>query len=336
VKRLSFLAILAAFLASGSLLADFPPADPTIAESFPPLMSGAPLLGNPGVWGRVNPGFYGNPTVSFASDVVVLQRQAPHSQEILLDGSLQPLLNASALGTSSQAGGRVNLTFFENNGWDFMFEGLFMGAFQSQQKVDASNGVTLFFYNGVAADPVNTVWSRSILDSEEFNLRRRLNPYFALLGGLRALQLNENLNFGLAGTPNDGYFSQTSNGLFGGQLGFEAVIPTRGYGRFFGTAKYGIYDNHFKVSAQATSGGSVLRISPVNDMAATVGDFTAGYEVQTFPCCTLRIGYQALWIQGAALSVDQLNQYDIFSGQGSVHKGNPLYQGWFLGLIFVF
>src|SRR5262249_49448175 len=155
----------------------------------------------------------------------------------------------------------------------------FMGAFQSQRTVDTSNGVTLFFYNGVAVNPVNTVWSRSVLDSEEFNLRRRLSPNFALLGGMRALQLNEHLNFGQLGDPSAGYFSQTANGLFGGQLGFEAVVPARGSSRFFGTAKYGIYDNRFKVSAQATSGGSVLHIAPIANMNATVGDFTAGYEM---------------------------------------------------------
>ena len=334
MKRISLLAVLAASLISGSLLAQVSPLDPASFETFPSLPGGPLSLGNPGVWGRVNPGFFGNPTASVSSDVVVLQRQAPHSQAILLDGALQPLLNASALGTSSQAGGRFNLTFFENNGWDFMFEGLFMGVFQSQRKVDTSNGATLFFYNSVALAPVNTVWSRSGLDSEEFNLRRRLSPNFALLGGVRALQLDEHVNFGQLGDPNTGYFSQTANGLFGGQLGFEAVVPARGYGRFFGTAKYGIYDNRFKVAAQARSGGGVLHMVAIDNMNATVGDFTAGYEVQTLPCCTLRIGYQALWIQSLALSVDQLNQYNIFNNQGTVHKGNALYQGIFVGLVF--
>ena len=112
------------------------------------------------------------------------------------------------------------------------------------------------------------------------------------------------------------------------------LVPARGYGRFFATAKYGIYDNRFKVSAQALSGGGLLNMVVIDNMNATVGDFTAGFEVQTLPRCTLRIGYQALWIQSVALSVDQLNQYDIFSGQGTVRKGNPLYQGGFVGLVF--
>jgi len=333
VKRISLLAAVAICLASGSLLAQVAPPIPASDDSFSP-SDEALYPGSAGSWGRLNPGFAGNPLVSFSADVVVLQRQAPHSQPILFDNGLQPLLNASDLGTSSQAGGKCNFTLMGNNGWDFLFDGLFMGVFQSQRTVDASNGVKLFFYNGVALDPVNTVWSRSGLDSEEFSLRRRLSPNFALLGGVRALQLNEHVNFGQAGDPNTGYFSQTTNGLFGGQLGLEAVAPARGFGRFFGTAKYGIYDNRFRVSAQALSGGSLLHMKSIDNMAATVGDFSAGYEMQILPCCTLRIGYQALWIQSVALSMDQLNQYDLFNGHGSVHKGNPLYQGIFVGLAF--
>jgi len=332
VKRISLMAVLAACLASGSLRAQDAPPDSTSDESFSSLTGGSYL--DAGSWGGINPGYVGNPMFLVSADVVVLQRQAPHSQAILFDNAFQPILNARDLGTSSQAGGRVNLMLMGNNGWDAMFEGLFMGVFQSQQKVDASNGVKLFFYNAVALDPVNTVWSRSGLDSEEFNLRRRLGPNFALLGGLRALQVNEHVNFGQLGDQNTGYFSQTTNGLFGGQLGFEVVAPARGFGRFFGRAKYGIYDNRFRVSAQAMSGGSLLHMKSIDNMAATVGDFSAGYEMEILPACTIRIGYQALWIQGIALSVDQLNQYDLFNSQGAVHKGNPLYQGIFVGLTF--
>ncbi len=333
LKRISLLAALAACLASGSLLAQIATPDPANVESLGSPDDGLLLSGEAGTWGHINPGYVGNPLFSATADVVVLQRQAPHSQVILLDGALQPILNASALGTSSQAGGKCNFTLYGNNAWDIMFDGLFMGAFQSQRKVDTSNGETLFFYNGVALDPVNTVWTRSGLDSEEFTLRRRLSPNIALLGGLRALQINEHVNFGQLGDPNKGYFSQTTNGLFGGQLGFEVVAPARGFGRFFGSAKYGIYDNLFQVKAQAMSGGSLLHMKSIDNMPATVGDFSAGYEMQIMPGCTFRIGYQALWIQSVALSIDQLNQYDLFNGHGSVHKGNPLYQGVFVGLV---
>jgi len=42
---------------------------------------------------------------------------------------------------------------------------------------------------------------------------------------------------------------------------------------------------------------------------------------------TLRFGYQCLWITNVAQSVDQLNQFSIFTNDGSVRKSNPVYNG---------
>jgi hypothetical protein len=195
----------------------------------------------------------------------------------------------------------------------------------------------LFFYQGIALELVDTASSRSDLETVELNVRRRLGPRLAVLGGLRFLELTEHLDFALQSSANQGYFSQTDNRLTGFQLGVEGVLPARGYGRLFAGCKYGIYNNHFQVTAQAIDGsGAPLRLDVPDDMVAFVGDFNAGFEVQTVPCCTLRCGYQALWITNAALSIDQLNQYDIFGGSGGVSKGTPIYHGAFLGAVFTF
>ena len=253
----------------------------------------------------------------------------------MFDGSFNPLLDASQLGASSAAGGRFNFTIFGSSGWDFMFDGLFMGDFNRQRTVDSSNGVNLIFYNGLAALPVNTVSSQSRLDTGEFNLRRRLCPQLGLLAGVRDLQLSENLDF-TQGNVNSAYTSQTGNRLFGIQLGAEAVLPARGYGRFFATGKYGIYNDRYRIDAQATSGGAPIHVQVRDDMVSYVGDFNAGFEVQTVPCMTLRFGYQCLWITNAAQAVDQLNQFNIFTNDGTVCKSNPLYNGGFVGLVFTF
>jgi hypothetical protein len=51
---------------------------------------------------------------------------------------------------------------------------------------------------------------------------------------------------------------------------------------------------------------------------------------------TLRFGYQAYWLQNVALSTDQLNQFSIFTADGSVHKGFAAFHGAFGGLVFTF
>jgi hypothetical protein len=320
VKRLSLLAWIAiCCLGESSLLAQF-------RDNF---------LGDPGVWGRVNPGSSGYPTVSFASDLVILSRAAPASQTILYDGSFNPLLDASQLGGSSAAGGRFNLTFFDPSGWDVMFDGLFMDEFDRRRTVDSSGGVNLIFYQGLAVAPVDTVSYRSRLNTGELNVRRRLSPQLGLLAGIRSLQLSEDTDFSQA-SANSNYTSQAGNRLFGVQLGAEAVLPARGYGRVFASGKYGVYNDRFRIGAQASSGGSPIHVQVRDDMTSFVGDFNAGFEMQTVPCMTLRFGYQCLWINNVALSVDQLNQYSLFTNDGSVHKSSPVFHGGFVGLVFVF
>ena len=292
-------------------------------------------LGDPGVWGRINPGYARYPNISFANDLVILSRQAPSGQPILYDGLFQPLLDASQLGSDSAAGYRFNVTFFNESGWDVMFEGLFMSEFSSQRTVDSTGGVNLIFYQGLALAPVDTATYLSRLNTGEINVRRRLNPWIGLLAGIRDLQLSEDLNFSEF-TANSNYTSQAGNRLFGAQLGAEAVLPARGYGRFFASGKYGVYNDRYRIGAQASSGGSPIHVQVQDDMTSFVGDFNAGFEIQTVARMTLRFGYQLLWLQNVALAPDQLNQFSLFTNDGTVAKSNPVYHGGFVGLVFVF
>jgi hypothetical protein len=287
------------------------------------------------IWGRVNPEFSGFPTFAVSTDVVILGRSTPAAQTIVFDGSDNPLLDATSFGNPTDAGARINLTFFDQCDWDFMLDMLFMGEMHARQRFDNSNGVNLYFYQGIAVDPVNTADMLSDLDTGEFNARRRLSPNLALLVGVRYLELSENLNF-FRGSVNTGYRSHTDNRLFGGQLGAEGVVPLWGFGRLFATGKYGIYNNRYEVGAQASSGGSPISIAVRDDTAAYVGEVNAGWEVQTVPCMTLRFGYQGYWLQNMALSTDQLNQYSIFTADGSVRKGFAAFHGGFVGLAFTF
>src|SRR5262245_34718757 len=217
--------------------------------------AGQPVgLSGADVWGRINPNFYGFPTVSGAIDLVVLGRSAPKAQPMLFDNFGNTLFDAANFGNPAQAGARLNLTFFDHWDWDFMFDFLFMGEMSSQKTVDASGGVNLCCYQGVALAPVDTATIRSNLNTGEFNFRRRLSPQLALLLGVRFLELSEDLDFNQGG-GRGGYTSQSGNRLFGGQIGAEGVVPLWGYGRLFAVGKYGIYNDRFDIHAHATSGG---------------------------------------------------------------------------------
>lgn len=333
VKRLLSYAALLSWLPIAMAAAQVPQLDGDFFAG-PPADRAFDLSGAD-IWGRVNPAFCGFPTVSMSADLVVLGRSTPSAQTMLLDGGLNPLLDASEFGNPGSAGARLNITFFDQCDWDFMFDMLFMGDASSTRGVDSSNGVTLFFYQGVAVDPVDTAVFRSDLDTGEFNVRRRFGSQVALLGGLRYLELSENLNFNQHG-GSGGYSSQTDNRLFGGQLGAEGVIPLYGFGRLFATGKYGIYNNRYRVAAQATSGGAPISIAVRDDMPSYVGELNVGWEVETVPCMTLRFGYQAYYLTNMALATDQLNQFSIFTADGSVRKGYAAFHGGFGGVVFTF
>jgi hypothetical protein len=335
VMRLHSLALLACCLSSGFVSV---PSTAQAADSIFGYGSGPTdtfIQSGSDVWGRINPQFAGFPTASIATDLVILGRSAPSSNPIIYDALDNPILDASDLGSASEAGGRLNITFFDHWQWDFMFDFLFMGEMVSRQTVDTSGGVNLYFYQGVALDPVDTAIFRSDLDTGEFNVRRRFGPMFAMLGGIRYLELSEQLNFNEGGGLG-GYTSQSDNRLFGGQLGAEGVLPLSGVGRLFATAKYGIYNNRYNVAAQALSNGAPIKIRIRDDMSSNVGEFNAGWEFSTVPCMTLRFGYQALWLTDMALTTDQLNQFSIFDSSGNVRRGHPVYHGGFGGLVFTF
>jgi hypothetical protein len=335
VIRLLFLALLACCLTSGLI------SSPRTAHAENGIFGYGGGTAEPfiqsgsDVWGRINPHFAGFPTASIATDLVVLGRSAPSSNPILWDALDNPILDASDLGSASAAGARLNLTFFDHWQWDFMFDLLFMGEMVSRQTVDTSGGVNLYFYQGVALDPVDTAIFRSDLDTGEFNVRRRFSPNFALLGGVRYLELSEQLNFNEGGGLG-GYTSQSDNRLFGGQIGAEGVVPMGNLGRLFAVGKYGIYNNRYEVAAQALSNGQPIKIRVHDDMSSNVGEFNAGWEVSTVPCMTLRFGYQALWLTDMALTTDQLNQFSIFDASGNIRRGHPVYHGGFGGAVFTF
>src|SRR5262245_63142086 len=74
----------------------------------------AAVLNGSDVWARINPEFYGFPTVSFAADLVVLGRNTPRAQPLLFDNLGNTLLGAGDFGNPTQAGARLNMTFFDH------------------------------------------------------------------------------------------------------------------------------------------------------------------------------------------------------------------------------
>jgi hypothetical protein len=132
--------------------------------------------------------------------------------------------------------------------------------------------------------------------------------------GFRYLRLNEDLH--ISGAKPVGSLIETAyydvasrNDLYGGQFGVR-LRRCRGQFSWEGTAKIGIYydqagqdqvfvdyPNFFLRDPTSANGGSVACVSDLN--------LTAIYQLND--TWGLRVGYNAMWIQGVAMAPDQLD-----------------------------
>ena len=169
------------------------------------------------------------------------------------------------------------------------------------------------------ADSARTTWVSS-LNSAEFNAfhsRVAGTSFIDLLGGFRYVSLEEQatmaFTFGKTGPTRpltSDYTTQTSNNLFGGQIGARAR-RSWDFWALEGWAKAGAFGN-----LEGQSQGPIVdpggvstvvrsaRSSSATDMAF-VGDLNATLVYRITPVWGARIGYNLLWIDGVALAPDQ-------------------------------
>ncbi len=66
-------------------------------------------------------------------------------------------------------------------------------------------------------------------------------------------------------------------------------------------------------------------------MDNALGEVNAMAVYEFTPNARFRIGYQGMWIEGAALLYDQYDNFDLATGNGSVDLGSVNFQGGYLG-----
>jgi hypothetical protein len=262
----------------------------------------------------------------------------------------------------------VELSFFRISGWDATrsigpdnpLNWLVMrapGFFQTQD----------FSYQSMT-------WNYSTeLYNAEFNVRYNFSKRITVLGGFRWLQLNENLqgtipprdrtlpiwkfdpNLNLlevarleklGGIPATKVFppfwnTRTINNLYGLQIGAEGKLVKRGGFSLDGLVKIGGYVNH----ASASTGVSLAKVvHPTyarTDHAAFVGEAGLLSKYQFPMGLALKLGYQALWLNGVALAPGQIQEtYETgpaaITGHGVNCKSGVLLHGVTAGLEYSF
>lgn len=164
----------------------------------------------------------------------------------------------------------------------------------------------------------------SKLHSAEVNLRRQQSERLSTLTGFRFVQLNEELLNTVVGFPFPA--SDVYNNLYGFQVGGQYTLwDCCGLLRITTGGKAGIYYNDADVD-------NVLFVVPFSgskDYMSFVGEYDITASLQLTERCSLRCGYECLWLDGVAQVGGQAGNIAI--GNGMDMSSTVFYHGATVG-----
>ena len=130
------------------------------------------------------------------------------------------------------------------------------------------------------------------------------------------------------------------NNLYGLQIGADGKIWERGRFSIIGLIKAGAYLNH----AQESTGVSIFKVlrpsSTTANRAAFVGEIGLQCKYQVSKGLALKVGYEALWLEGVALAPGQIQE--TYATPSNMHAlgvnctSSVLFQGATAGLEYSF
>ena len=195
-----------------------------------------------------------------------------------------------------------------------------------------------FPYQGMA-------WKDSTnLYSAEANGRLDLSPRVTVLGGLRWLQLNDELvgwltpadraqpqwkgpclfpvpatsGCALSNVPNPTggsaviyppfWTASTRNNLYGAQIGVDAKLLEIGRFSIDGLIKAGVFDNSAEQKTVVSMSKILYSTQAAANRAAFVGEAELQAKYQLTKALAFKVGYEALWLDGVALAPGQIQE----------------------------
>ena len=194
-----------------------------------------------------------------------------------------------------------------------------------------------FAYQGMAWKDATNLYNA------EANGRLDLSRRVTMLGGLRWLQLNDRLVGWL--TPGDRsepnwkgpclegpspsctlsgvgsgdppwtypayppfWTTKTQNNLYGAQIGVDAKLLEVGRFSIDGLIKAGVFDNNAKQSALVSMAKTLFPTQATTNHAAFVSEAGLQLKYQLAKGLALKVGYEALWLDGVALAPGQIRE----------------------------
>ena len=265
-------------------------------------------------------------------DSLILWRNAPTDRTIFLDATgTTPVLNADQLESDVLAAPRLSLFHINQCGYGIEATYIYAGNFYSERGPFTDVTQDLIYNNpsvGIAAD-YTTAQAKLLGQFQSFELNGRTpmgvgNVQF--ISGFRWLQWKEwtevsGSGAGPAGTPfTDTFNTECFNDLYGGQIGFDALLyQSPGGFRLETVIKAGAYYNAAVQGSTLTvsfpAATKSVRVSGTPAGGAFMGELGLTGVMPIHNRWDFRFGYTGFWLESLAQPINQ------FSGQTLLKLG---------------
>ena len=102
--------------------------------------------------------------------------------------------------------------------------------------------------------------------------------------------------------------AKTQNNLYGAQIGVDAKLLELGRFSIDGLIKAGLFDNNATQSALVSMEKKLFPTQATTNRAAFVGEADLQLKYQLANGLALKVGYEALWLDGVALAPGQIRE----------------------------
>ena len=281
------------------------------------------------------------------TDLLLLWRNAPSGQPLIADNATgTTVLDANQLDSALAAGPRFSLfrTDTCGNAWEATYLRAFN--FRSQTTLPTLTEGYDIAPPGILGDQETLFDGASMnlgsgIQSFELNRYHKVSRNIRLLGGFRWVEWRESatLTTAIPSGVTDIYQSNVMNSLYGGQIGFDAVVLATNWLRVDTVMKGGAYGNNVSANSLLvkplvpTDQPFSIAQSPAS--CGFVGELGFTGVMPITNCLDFRFGYFGLWLQGLAQPTRQYLTQDLASPPptGTLDtKGGTVVQGVSLGL----
>jgi hypothetical protein len=281
------------------------------------------------------------------SDLLLLWRNAPSGQPLIADSATgSTILDANQLDSALAAGPRFSL--FRTDTCGHAWEATYLRAFnfRSQTTLPTLTEGYDIAPPGMLGDQETLFDGASVnlgsgIQSFELNRYHKVSRNIRLLGGFRWVEWRESatLTTAIPTGVTDIHQSNVMNSLYGGQIGFDAVVLTTNWLRVDTVMKGGAYGNNVAANSLLVKPDAGIdqpfSIAKSPASCGFVGELGFTGVVPITNCLDFRFGYFGLWLQGLAQPTRQFLTQDLATAPptGTLDtKGSTVVQGVSLGL----